>query len=39
MIEGVLRHCTTMEVDRQDVESHGQNTVAFAFCQLLGFQL
>jgi TnpA family transposase len=39
MIEGVLRHCTTMEVDRQYVDSHGQSTVAFAFCHLLGFQL
>ena len=39
MIEGVLRHCTKMEVDKQDVDSHGQSTVAFAFCQLLGFQL
>ena len=39
MIEGVLRHCPTMEVDRQYVDSHGQSTVAFAFCQLLGFQL
>jgi TnpA family transposase len=28
-----------MEVDRQYVDSHGQSTVAFAFCQLLGFQL
>src|SRR5207248_6734738 len=36
---GVLRHCTTMEVDRQYVDSHGQSTVAFAFCHLLGFQL
>jgi TnpA family transposase len=39
MIEGVLRHCTAMEVDRQYVDSHGQSTVAFAFCHLLGFQL
>jgi Tn3 transposase DDE domain-containing protein len=39
MIEGVLRHCTEMEVDKQYVDSHGQRTVAFAFCQLLGFQL
>jgi TnpA family transposase len=39
MIEGVLRHCTTMAVDRQYVDSHGQSTVAFAFCPLLGFQL
>ena len=39
MIEGVLRHCTEMEVDKQYVDSHGQSTVAFAFCQWLGFQL
>ena len=39
MIEGVLRHCTAMEVDRQYVDSHGQSAVAFAFCHLLGFQL
>ncbi len=39
MIEGVLRHCTEMEIDRQYVDSHGQSEVAFAFCRLLGFQL
>ena len=39
MIEGVLRHCTEMEVERQYVDSHGQSEVAFAFCRLLGFQL
>ena len=39
MIEGVLRHCTEMEVDRQYVDSHGQNLVAFAFCRFLGFEL
>ena len=39
MIEGVVHHCTEMEVDRQYVDSHGQSTVAFAFCRLLGFQL
>jgi TnpA family transposase len=39
MIEGVLRHCTEMEVERQYVDSHGQSTVGFAFCRLLGFQL
>jgi TnpA family transposase len=39
MIEGVLRHCTEMTVDRQYVDSHGQSEVAFAFCRLLGFQL
>nr|AAC80184.1 resolvase-like protein [Acidithiobacillus ferridurans] len=39
MIEGVIHHCTEMEVDRQYVDSHGQSTVAFAFCRLLGFRL
>jgi TnpA family transposase len=39
MIQGVLRHCTEMEVDRQYVDSHGQSTVGFAFCRLLGFEL
>ncbi len=39
MIEGVIHHCTEMEVDHQYVDSHGQSTVAFAFCRLLGFQL
>ena len=39
MIEGVLRHCTEMDVDRHYVDSHGQSEVAFAFCQLLGFEL
>ncbi len=39
MIEGVLRHCTAMAVDRQYVDSHGQSEVAFAFCHLLGFKL
>jgi TnpA family transposase len=39
MLEGVLRHCTAMEVDRQYVDSHGQSTVGFALCHLLGFAL
>jgi TnpA family transposase len=39
MLEGVLRHCTAMEVDRQYVDSHGQSTVGFALCRLLGFAL
>ncbi len=39
MIEGVLRHCTQMSVDRNYVDSHGQSEVAFAFCHLLGFRL
>jgi TnpA family transposase len=39
MIEGVLRHCTDMTVERHYVDSHGQSEVAFAFCHLLGFEL
>ena len=39
MIEGVLRHCTEMEVERQYVDSHGQSEVGFAFTHLLGFDL
>ena len=39
MIEGVLRHCTDMEVEKQYTDSHGQSEVAFAFCRLHGFEL
>ena len=39
MMEGVLRHCTEMEVEKNYVDSHGQSVVAFAFSHLLGFQL
>jgi TnpA family transposase len=39
MMEGVLRHCTDMEIDRQYVDSHGQSEVAFAFSYVLGFDL
>lgn len=39
MIEGVLRHCTDMEVEKNYVDSHGQSEVGFAFCRLLGFDL
>ncbi len=39
MIEGVLRHCTDLEIRRQYVDSHGQSEVGFAFCKLLGFEL
>ena len=39
MIEGLLRHCTNMKVEKNYVDSHGQSEVAFAFCHLLGFQL
>ncbi|MGI6120574.1 MAG: Tn3 family transposase, partial [Desulfosporosinus sp.] len=39
MIEGLLRHCTEMEVEKNYVDSHGQSEVAFAFCHLLRYQL
>ena len=39
MIEGLLRHCTNMNVEKNYVDTHGQSEVAFAFCRLLGFQL
>jgi TnpA family transposase len=31
MMEGVLRHCTEMSVDRNYVDTHGQSAVAVAF--------
>lgn len=39
MIEGLLRHCTEMKIEKNFVDSHGQSEVAFAFTHLLGFQL
>jgi TnpA family transposase len=39
MIEGVLRHCTDMEVDRQYADTHGASIVGFAFAHMLGFNL
>ncbi|WAP53488.1 Tn3 family transposase [Streptomyces sp. S465] len=39
MIEGVLRHCTEMVVDRQCTDTHGASIVGFAFSHMLGFNL
>lgn len=39
MIEGVLRHCTDMTVNKSYVDSHGQSEVGFAFSHMLGFNL
>ena len=39
MIEGILRHCTSAEIQKNYVDTHGQIEVAFAFCYLLGFRL
>jgi TnpA family transposase len=39
MLEGLLRHGTEMDVEKNYVDSGGQSLVAFAFCHLLNFQL
>jgi TnpA family transposase len=39
MIDGLLKHCTDMEIEKNFVDTHGQSEVAFAFCYLLGFNL
>ncbi len=39
MIEGVLRHCTDMTIEKNFTDSHGASEVAFAFARLLGFEL
>ena len=39
MIEGVIRHCMEMQIEKQFVDTHGQSYVAFAFSYLLGFDL
>ena len=39
MIDGVLKHCTSMKVKKNYVDSPGQSEIAFAFTHLLGFQL
>jgi len=39
MINGVLRHCTDMSIEKNFVDTNGQSEVGFAFCHLLGFQL
>ncbi|MGH8918492.1 MAG: Tn3 family transposase, partial [Actinomycetes bacterium] len=39
MLEGLLRHCTSAELDRNYVDTHGASVVGFAFCYLLGFKL
>jgi TnpA family transposase len=39
MIEGLLRHLTSAEIDRNYTDSHGASIVGFAFTSLLGFRL
>ena len=39
MIEGVLRHCTDMTIEKNYTDSHGASEIAFGFARLLGFEL
>ena len=39
MIEGVIRHGTTMQVEGNYVDSHGQSEIGFGVTRLLGFDL
>jgi TnpA family transposase len=39
MIEGTMRHGTTMEVEGNYVDSHGQSEIGFGITRLLGFDL
>ena len=39
MVEGAMRHGTTMEVEGNYVDSHGQSEVGFGITRLLGFDL
>ena len=39
MIHGLVNHDTTMPIESNYVDSHGQSLAAFAFCRLLGFEL
>ncbi|MFI7642333.1 Tn3 family transposase [Nonomuraea sp. NPDC049400] len=39
MIEGLLRHLTDAEIDRQYTDTHGASIVGFAFSELLDFKL
>lgn len=39
MIDGAIRHGTTMEVEGNYVDSHGQSEIGFGITRLLGFDL
>jgi len=39
MLEGLLRHETTLDIDRNYTDTHGASIVGFAFCHLLNFRL
>jgi len=39
MMAGLLHHHTTMQVERNYVDTHGQSEIAFGFCYVLNFKL
>ena len=39
MVEGAIRHGTTMKVEGNYVDSHGQSEIGFGIARLLGFDL
>lgn len=39
MLDGLLKHNTDMDIEKNFVDSHGQSEVAFAFSYLLGYNL
>jgi TnpA family transposase len=39
MLDGLLRHDTTADIERNYTDTHGASIVGFAFCHLLGFRL
>jgi len=39
MVEGAIRHGTTMDVESNYVDSHGQSEIGFGVTRLLGFDL
>ena len=39
MLEGLLRHCTEVEIEANYTDTHGASVIGFAFCHLLGFRL
>ena len=39
MVEGAIRHGTTMTVEGNYVDTHGQSEIGFGITRLLGFDL
>jgi TnpA family transposase len=39
MLEGLLRHETAVDIDRNYTDTHGASIVGFAFCHLFSFRL